>query len=605
MKSYCVFPDVRKIYGPTNSVEQHMAVLLTDPELKQTPVGRAFALWYGRVVTLAFPDVRAATAKARATYEAYMIRTDWHGYERSAIFQDYAPARVTESEWLNAAHMMLQRVGCGQVSQLNMLICELNMTSPFTKVLRTGLSLTSLYALRFGAPKADPNRDLEWLLPELNTVGLAFRLGAKIFCIVQNWMTRTKSQKARAAAARQSTAVAQNPRPRQDRQPRRPKKAVKKRGRDFAHGMFGGTAPMGVVEANVSPFAQIMDGPDPQCISKWLKSVANPFGNPVRCPFSFNIAHSTSTLLWRQDATQRYTIPAGTTVQFWFAGRSGQLLTATHDAASYSMALNVGGVNVQTGPYPTATDPASMGFTAQFNVTNPAAAGSATTLTTTVGNGNIAPNVTAGPFTASSDAAGRNRARLVSAGYKFSTAGALSARAGTLITVCPNQGQLNSMPNADKISGYERFPSFKDHGTPLEVVTVVASPNQNDLPYYAPSSTGSTNAGHATCIAWYINDSATNQILQIEAMHNWEIAGTAALGWASPTTLVQAAKPHLESAQVNNQSMEHHSPGTTLPAAFAQAVKYGSQFASAAIGHAVKAAATVATGTLPIPRIFH
>jgi hypothetical protein len=72
LKAYMVFPAVEKIYGPYYPMEQHMLVLLQDPDLRSNPVGRALALWYERCCEASFENFEEMSMRAQQKYENHL-----------------------------------------------------------------------------------------------------------------------------------------------------------------------------------------------------------------------------------------------------------------------------------------------------------------------------------------------------------------------------------------------------------------------------------------------------------------------------------------------------------------------------------------------------
>jgi len=203
IKAYMVFPAVEKIYGNYRPMEQHMLVLLQDPDLWTGPVGRALGHWFKRVTRVVFQqDAHAMSLKAQQKYENHLRQQDRFKLEQLHDNGSYKAISVSDAAFYYAADRMLERCGSVYCSQdIRDIVVEIQ---GFDSVPQQRLQHTAipLYTLRFGCPKASTNDDEELGLSELNLVGAIFNLSAKIFTSLTE-MTKSKAQKAKAKAMKQ------------------------------------------------------------------------------------------------------------------------------------------------------------------------------------------------------------------------------------------------------------------------------------------------------------------------------------------------------------------------------------------------------------------
>jgi hypothetical protein len=197
LKAYMVFPAVEKIYGPYKPMQQHMCVLLQDPDLRSGPVGRALALWYERCVIMAFDNYEEVSLRAQQKYENHLQQQDRYKLELIHDAGDYKAPVVSDNSFYHAAEHMLARNGSmWTADDIRRLVAEIE-TFDTTPCQELKCSAFPLYVLRFGNPKASPNDDEGQGLAELSIVGAIFDLSAKIFSkfISKPTMTRGSRQK--------------------------------------------------------------------------------------------------------------------------------------------------------------------------------------------------------------------------------------------------------------------------------------------------------------------------------------------------------------------------------------------------------------------------
>jgi hypothetical protein len=183
LKAYMVFPAVEKIYGAALPMQKHMAVLLQDPDLKTTPIGRALARWFKRccVVFRDFDEIRKV---AMLRYEAHLAKTDRYKLEQIQENKEvgaYIPIHASDRSYYHAADHMLARNGSHFTSSDIVKIVDEIDRFPGTPQQELTTSAIPLYVLRFGNPKASPDAAEDSGLAELNIVGAIFNLGKKIF----------------------------------------------------------------------------------------------------------------------------------------------------------------------------------------------------------------------------------------------------------------------------------------------------------------------------------------------------------------------------------------------------------------------------------------
>jgi len=209
LKGYFYFPDTAKIYGGKYHMQEHMTVLLVDPDLRSGPVGRALARWYGRVVFATFgSDMASVRHAAMAKYERHLMNEDRYKLEMRHEQGDYLAPEVSDEAYVHAAGYMLNRHDQFELRSDIMRICaEIDTfdTRPFQKL---ETSATALYVLRFGVPKRKtgqviPDKDKDELIPELNFIGRLFNLSARIFQVF------TKTDTDDEAKADQGTCAGQ------------------------------------------------------------------------------------------------------------------------------------------------------------------------------------------------------------------------------------------------------------------------------------------------------------------------------------------------------------------------------------------------------------
>jgi hypothetical protein len=186
LKAYYVFPDVDRIYGPKLGKQMHMSVLMADPDLPGTPVGRALLRWYSRVTRACFgAEFHSTQRHALQRYERHRIMEDRYKLEMERDLGVYMPSCVSDDAYVHAVGYMLNRHDRFELrSDIMRMVREMD-TFDNSPIQELSTSALALYVLRFGEPK----RKTSQIIPDkdkgerfsLNLVGSLFNLSAKIF----------------------------------------------------------------------------------------------------------------------------------------------------------------------------------------------------------------------------------------------------------------------------------------------------------------------------------------------------------------------------------------------------------------------------------------
>jgi len=204
LKAYMVFPAVEKIYGSYHPMEQHMCVLLQDPDLYSGPVGRALARWYQRCCNATFENFEEVSMRAQLKYQNHLEQQDRYKLELMHDAGDYKAPVVADESYYHAAEHMLARNGTMYCADdIRKIEREIESFGP-SPVQELHCSALPLYVLRFGNPKASPDDSTGQGLAELNIVGAIFDLSAKIFTCFNENMTKSKMSKAKASNAKKN-----------------------------------------------------------------------------------------------------------------------------------------------------------------------------------------------------------------------------------------------------------------------------------------------------------------------------------------------------------------------------------------------------------------
>jgi len=137
---------------------------------------------------------------------------------------------------------------------------------------------------------------------------------------------------------------------------------------------------------------------------------------------------------------------------------------------------------------------------------------------------------------------GHSRWRLVSMGVEVTNTTPVADRAGSIVTVTPDNRSTWGDGATQEI--FNRFSSFTIHGTDTKVC-VNWVPRTNDLGYVASGSGVSTNLFSAGLLFWLNNPTAVAQTYAIEIVFNWEIAGSNVKPLTSLSLPAQGAEEHM------------------------------------------------------------
>jgi len=413
------------------------------------------------------------------------------------------------------------------------LMAELDTVSQLPFKLETKC-VTLMYVQRFGLPKRKGIELDLWSI--VRSSGTSVLSALNRYIVIE--MTRTRSQKAKAKAnAKHQNGNREVVAVRVRKEVKAQNKRVKKLN-DKINDMHGGRKEAIFTKKEVARNSKVIPAmdhrdstPAEHRLSAYMRTLAKPFEVfGVRCPVNYNPAPTYVTHMTRLTASNFNLVVAGnSTTQFILGpGSNAQVNTIsvplTHTVSSIG-AVGVAGFLIN-GPMNSAANPSGPGCQSSGLALGSVQATTNTAATIGLVWDNNLPYLT---VDAGANVTNRTRWKLVSMGVRIRNETPELSRAGVVITVQPTYtpGPWVAAGLSSQ-QAFERFPSFKDHGTGSDLIEVSWIPRIINMTYCEHTAAVSNNITESAGIVIFINNPvvATPQNYSMEVVCNWEIGGS-------------------------------------------------------------------------------